>query len=190
MTDHFHLLAAKANAEIRDLNESLVDAGVCTSSPVVGSGNPLADVFFVKMRPDVDEESTGVAFTGASGEAILKAMDRLDLPAGAVYGTNLIKCRRLEPTCADECGIFLEGELGIVQPRLVFAMGEPAFLAVSAVLGGEPKFQPGVLLRQVGRPTLIGSVDFEAAMADESAKRQLWLDLKVLGAAYSVGEHA
>ncbi len=183
MTDHFHLLAAKANAEIDDLNRSL--AAVCAGVPVIGSGDPLADIFFVKERPDADEESAKAAFAGSSGDVILKAADRLGLPPGAMYGTNLLKCRLPSPSCADKCRAVLEQELGIVQPRLVFAMGEVAFLAASAVLGSPLEFSPGATVRRVGRPTLIGSVDLDAAMTDESAKRQLWRDLKLLGGVYS-----
>lgn len=187
MSDVSQLFAAKANAEINDLNGLVTACSSSGNAPVLGSGNALADILVAKLIPDTDEESEGVAFAGRSGEAILKAAERLSVPSGVLYGTNLLKCGARSRTCDEKCHELFTQELAIVQPRLVLAMGEPVFAAACAALGHNAEFSPGAVARRAGRATVVGSVDFADAMSDEAAKKQLWHDLQALGALYSAG---
>lgn len=178
-------MRAKANAELDDLATRI---GACESvdgCAVIGSGDALADIFLLKSAPDAAERSGGVAFRGASGDAITRAADRLGIPRGVLYGTNAVKCASHCAECADRCRGYLAEELAIVQPCLVFAMGEAAFSAACEVLGLGAAYEAGACARRAGRPTVIGTVDLDQGMADESLKKLLWRDLQRLGSEYA-----
>lgn len=188
MSDHSSIFEAKAATEIEELNDRISSCSLARGVAVLGSGNPLADIFLAKLAADDEEETAGIAFAGRSGNAILRAAERLHLCNRVLYGTNLVKCLSADPACGTECHAYFYEELAVVQPAFVFAMGEVVFAAACRALGHEADFAAGVVVRRGGRPTLIASVDFEHAMTDEEAKRQLWNDLKLLAAECRKGQ--
>lgn len=184
MTDPFTLYARKAKAELTDLRGRVAACTQVKGRPVVGSGNPMADIVVAKCAPDSDEEASGLAFAGRSGEVISKSADRLGLSQDALYGTNLIKCKVDDPGCGLTCEEYFAEELDIVAPRLVLAMGEAVFAAACRATGLENHFVPGTVLRRPGRPTVVATLAFDQAMVDEEHKKRLWQDLKLLAAEY------
>ncbi len=184
MSDLLSLHYSKAKAELECLAERMRSCSK-DSSPVAGSGNPLADIFLVKASPDEEEESASVAFAGNAGEVVFRCVERLSIPCQVLYGTNLMKCgRERNPDCMRTCGRNLVEELLIVQPKLVFLMGESVFATVSNMYDLQARYSPGRLEQVPGGPRVIASVDFHEAVSDEEAKKALWRDLQTLGAEY------
>ena len=151
---------------------------------VFGSGNPQADLVVIGEGPGADEDAQGKPFVGRAGQLLTKMLESVQLSRDEVYITNAVKCRppgNRNPE-ADElaaCAPFLAAQLGVIQPRVVLALGSVASQALlrtkepigklrgrvhaygSAVL--VPTFHPAFLLRNPG----------------QDYKRMAWEDLKL-----------
>src|SRR5258708_22108897 len=118
---------------IRELNALSREIEACPHcprgnlTPVLGSGHPQADVFILKYAPQPSEIEEGVAFYGRAGSALMKSLKRLSIDPLAVYGTLCVKCPVADTALADPaCIARVVGELAIVQPKIVVAMGAGA----------------------------------------------------------------
>ena len=151
---------------------------------VFGSGNPRAGLVVIGEGPGADEDAQGKPFVGRAGQLLTKMLESVQLSRDEVYITNAVKCRppgNRNPE-ADElatCAPFLAAQLGVIQPKVVLALGNVATQALlrtkesigklrgrlhaygSAVL--VPTFHPAFLLRNPG----------------QEYKRMAWDDLKL-----------
>ena len=87
----------KAITEINELGDEIAESAAGVGIPVVGSGHPLADIFLLKYGPQASEAQEGVSFYGRAGQAIIKSLQRLNVDALAVYGTNCLKFAGQKP---------------------------------------------------------------------------------------------
>ena len=117
----FERYLQKAITEINELGDEIAHAAGESHFPVVGSGHPLADIFLLKYGPQASEAQEGVSFYGRAGQAIIKSLQRLNVDALAVYGTNCLKFAGQKP---EQARAMLVRELHIVQPKLVVLMGD------------------------------------------------------------------
>jgi uracil-DNA glycosylase family 4 len=171
----------KAIAEINELGREIAQAAGPERTPVVGSGNPLADVFLLKYGPQDAEQHEGVAFFGRAGQAILKSLQRLHVDPMAVYGTN---CLKFAGADEDEAHAWLARELHIVQPKLIVAMGQDALSCLNAVrfpLAAEVPNQPGAIQRFTPTIDALVCPDLDASLDDQAAKRAFWDAFKAIG---------
>lgn len=187
MTDLLETFARKATAEMEDLNRRVASCAHATSTPVLGAGNSLADIFVVKVEPDDDERGAGLSSAGRLGDVVARSADKLGLPVDAVYSTNLAKCGQGRADCPDRCRAYLREELEIVQPRIVLALGKAAADDACQAVGVGVKPESGTVTRSCGRPTLVTGLDFDEAMASEDGKKQLWHAFKLVAAEYLKG---
>jgi uracil-DNA glycosylase family 4 len=153
---------------------------------VFGQGNPDAQLMFVGEAPGADEDEQGLAFVGRAGQLLTDIIEKgLKIPRSEVFIANVLKCRppqnrNPEPDEILSCQPFLERQIGIIQPRVLVALGKFAgqFLLktaepISRFRGrlGEyrgiqvmPTFHPAYLLRNPG------------------AKKEVWEDMKLVRA--------
>ena len=148
---------------------------------VYGVGNPSADLMFVGEAPGRDEDQQGIPFVGRAGQLLTKIIEAIDLNRDDVYIANVIKCRppnnrNPEPDEIQTCQPFLFGQIDVIQPKVIVALG--AF-AVRTLLQSEeaisrlrgrvfdyrgaklvPTFHPAYLLRSPDK------------------KREVWEDMK------------
>lgn len=183
----------KAIAEINDLTERMRTCGLCDHdvdfAPVLGTGHPLADVFMLKYSPRPSELSEGVAFFGAAGDAILASVRRLDVNPLDIYGTNCIKCTTAPTACQQEqCPTWLRTEIGVVEPKLLVVMGEPALDVVNS-LGMEDASQlaaePGAIQRWTHACDAVWCPDIDDSLAHPGAKRDFWRAFRMVGEWYA-----
>ena len=130
-----------------DTLESLRGAAQrCTGCPlyrqatqtVFGEGPARAQVMFVGEQPGDHEDLVGRPFVGPAGQLFDRALGEAGIDRGAVYITNAVKHFKFEPrgkrrihkTPAQQeieaCRPWLEREIGLVQPRLIVALGATA----------------------------------------------------------------
>jgi uracil-DNA glycosylase len=175
----------KAISEINELGHEIGRAGDATHVPVLGSGHPLADVFLLKHSPKPQEIQEGVAFFGRAGDALKKSLQKLNVDAMAVYGTN---CLKFGGESFEEAAPWLVRELHIVQPKLLVLMGEdtvefvnrlefPLSDPVDAATDGLQRFTA----------TVEGLVvpDIDTALDEAPAKTAFWNSFKAVGSWYS-----
>lgn len=105
---------------------------------VMGEGPKQADLMIVGEQPGDVEEQQGRPFVGPAGRLLRSHLEQVGIDAATSYVSNAVKHfkfvqrgkRRLHqsPTAKeiDTCRWWLEGEQGLVRPRLVLALGASA----------------------------------------------------------------
>ncbi len=137
---------------------------------VFSRGSPDAEICFVGEGPGADEDEQGLPFVGRAGQLLDKMIAAMGLQRDEVYVCNIVKCRppnnRVpERDEMEKCMPFLISQLGIVEPKVVVALGATA---VRGLIGGTegitkirggwklfkgriplmPTFHPSYILRQ------------------------------------------
>ena len=151
---------------------------------VFGSGNPRAELIVIGEGPGADEDAQGLPFVGRAGQLLTKMLESVQLSRDEVYITNAVKCRppgnrNPEPDELATCAPFLDAQFGVLQPKVVLALGSVASQALLKTRepigklrgrlhpyrGGVliPTFHPAFLLRNPG----------------QEYKRMAWEDLKL-----------
>ncbi|MCB9667247.1 MAG: uracil-DNA glycosylase [Myxococcales bacterium] len=102
---------------------------------VFARGNPNAALVFVGEGPGYHEDQQGVPFVGAAGQLLDRMIQAMRYRPEDVYICNVVKCRPPEnrTPLSDEvaaCSGFLEAQLGMVQPRVIVALGKCAAQAL------------------------------------------------------------
>ncbi|GGD91973.1 uracil-DNA glycosylase [Tsuneonella deserti] len=112
--------------------------GLLDNNAVMGEGPRDAALMIVGEQPGDQEDESGRPFVGPAGQLLDRHLERAGIDRRSAYVTNAVKHfkfvqrgkRRLHqsPTAKeiDICRWWMEGELAIVQPKLVLAMGASA----------------------------------------------------------------
>jgi uracil-DNA glycosylase family 4 len=182
----------RAIRELNQLTRELQSCNHCPRGnlmPVLGSGHPQADVFLLKYAPMPSEIEEGVAFYGRAGSALMKSFKRLNIDPLAVYGTLFVKCPVPDTEMsAPECRARVLDELAIVQPRIVVVIGEPALDELNELgvpLGRELGPALGEIQRLTPTCEALYVPDIDAALDEESAKKEFWRAFRRLGEWYA-----
>jgi DNA polymerase len=116
------------------------DIGECTRCKlhehrmkiVYGEGNPKAKIVFIGEGPGADEDATGRPFVGRAGQLLDKIIAAIGLKRDDIYIANVVKCRppgnrTPERDEVATCEQFLFRQLAFIQPKIIVALGSPAF---------------------------------------------------------------
>ncbi len=101
---------------------------------VFGVGDERAEWLFVGEGPGAEEDARGEPFVGQAGKLLDNMLAAIKLKRGDnVYIANIVKCRppgnrTPEPAEADACEPYLARQIGLIQPRLIIALGKVAAL--------------------------------------------------------------
>lgn len=133
---------------------------------VFARGNPEARLVFVGEGPGQEEDRTGQPFVGPAGQLLDRMVAAMGLGREDVYICNVVKCRPPGnrtplPSEAGACAPFLNGQLELIQPRVIVALGRCAAENMGLVAGGGwrgrwgkyrdydvmPTYHPAFLLR-------------------------------------------
>jgi DNA polymerase len=142
------------------------------NQPVFGSGNPEAPILIVGEAPGFEEDKTGVAFVGKSGQLLEKILKACNFSREKeVYMSNIVKCRPPHnrtpaPTEQSACLPYLEQQIEIIRPKIIILLGSTAlkaFFGASSRITRErgqwknwfgyeimPTYHPSALLRNPG----------------------------------------
>ncbi len=178
----------RAISEINEMCRELTHCERCAHGkavPVIGSGHPLADIFLVKYDTLPGEAEEGVAYFGRTGEAVMKSCQKLGIDSLLLYGTNVIKCARVDEEEALEwCLNYLMRELEIVQPKLLVIMGRKAVEAINRLsfpLARELDFKTGEIQTFTPSSEALITPEIESSLDDQHRKTAFWKAFKVLG---------
>ena len=98
---------------------------------LTGEGNPTADVLLIGEAPDEVDDQAGQVFAGEAGQLLDAMLKAIGLDRQQVYLLNLLKCQlpegrkphTSELLCCDD---FLQQQISLLQPKVIYAMGEAA----------------------------------------------------------------
>lgn len=114
---------------IRDANAPLYTYRTKNSyKPVLGEGNPDANVVFIGEAPGENEALTGKPFSGAAGKVLDELFGHIGLDRKDVYVSNVVKDRPLGnrdplPEEITYYGTILLKQLAIIQPHIIATLG-------------------------------------------------------------------
>src|SRR5215510_6870151 len=132
-----------APTEAETLEDIWRDIGECTRcglcegrTQVVNThGNRKARLMFVGEAPGADEDAQGKPFVGRAGQLLTKMLESVQLTRDEVFITNAVKCRppgnrNPEPDELAACAPFLDAQFGVLEPKVVLALGSVASQAL------------------------------------------------------------
>ena len=152
------------------LAELAAIAAQCTRCPlaatrtnvVFGAGDEKASLMFVGEAPGRDEDLTGLPFVGRSGKLLDELMlSELGVTRDRVFIANVLKCRPPnnrdpQPLEIETCRPYLEGQLDLIEPKVVITLGN---FATKLLLLGDPAAKEGITkLRGKTYPWRAGAV--------------------------------
>lgn len=148
---------------------------------VFGVGNPQARLMFVGEAPGEDEDKQGEPFVGRAGQLLTKIIEAIGMTREQVYIANVIKCRppgnrNPEPDEVLTCEPFLFEQLGIIQPKIVVALGK--FAAQSLLRTTEPITKLRGRVFDWRGASLIPTFHPAYLLRNPPAKREVWEDMK------------
>jgi DNA polymerase len=148
---------------------------------VPGVGDRQADWLFVGEGPGAEEDARGEPFVGQAGRLLDNMLASIDLKRGEdVFIGNAVKCRppnNRTPEVSElaACFPYLQRQIGLIQPRLIVALGRPA---AQALLNQEVKIgaMRGKLFEYNGIPVII-TYHPAYLLRNQADKAKAWEDL-------------
>jgi DNA polymerase len=153
----------------------------CTQT-VFGVGDEKADWLLVGEAPGAEEDRLGEPFVGQAGRLLDNMLAAISLSRGKnVYIANVLKCRppgnrNPEPDEVAKCLPHLQRQIGLIQPKLILAMGR---FASQALLGTDASIASlrGKVHQYAGVP-LIVTYHPAYLLRNLPDKAKAWADLR------------
>ncbi len=103
--------------------------------PVIGEGDPDADVMFIGEAPGAQEAKTGKPFVGRAGQLLNSLLNSIDLLRNDVYITNIVKDRppsNRTPLVGEikTYAPFLLKQIKIIEPKIIATLGRLAMMFI------------------------------------------------------------
>lgn len=127
---------------LKALREDIGDCQRCKLSKsrtniVFGEGNPNAKLMFIGEGPGREEDIQARPFVGDAGKVLTSLINKMGFSREDVYIANVVKCRppnnrNPEDDEIASCMPFLEKQIRIIRPRVIFCLGK---IAVQTLLG-------------------------------------------------------
>ncbi len=156
-------------------------------NPVLGTGDPHADLMIVGEAPGADEDRTGEPFVGRAGQLLNKILEAVLFKREEVYITNILKSRppnNRDPLVEEvEAHIpILYKQIALVRPRVILAVGKSAG---NGLLGKKSSLASlrGSFQDYYGLPLLV-TYHPAALLRNPQWKRPTWEDVKLLRTRY------
>jgi DNA polymerase len=153
------------------------------SKAVPGEGSPAPQVLVVGEGPGEEEDRTGRPFVGRAGQYLDTWLKPLGLDRTNCFIANAVKCRppqNREPRPEEiaACAPFLDRQIQALKPKAILCLGR---IAAHRLLDTEAS-----LARLRGRVHACGGIPLvvtyhpSAVLRDQTLKRPVWEDLKLL----------
>ncbi|MGQ0813931.1 MAG: uracil-DNA glycosylase [Gemmatimonadota bacterium] len=103
--------------------------GATRTKSVFARGNPLSPLMVVGEAPGEEEDKTGLPFVGRAGKLLDVLLAAIGFPQDSAYICNVLKCRppgnrNPLPNEVDACSGYLRGQIEVVKPRVLLAVGK------------------------------------------------------------------
>lgn len=101
------------------------------ANPVLGEGNPNADVMFIGEAPGQREDEQGRPFVGPAGKFLDELLASIGFQREDVYISNVVKYRppnNRDPTDEEkeQCMPWVKLEIAIIKPKVIVPLGRHA----------------------------------------------------------------
>ena len=156
-------------------------------NPVLGTGDPNADLMVIGEAPGADEDRQGEPFVGRSGQLLDKILEAVLFKRPEVYICNILKSR--PPNNRDPLAEEVEAhmpilykQIALVRPKVLLAVGKSAG---NGLLGKKSSLASlrGTFQDFYGLPLLV-TYHPAALLRNPQWKRPTWEDVKLLRTRY------
>jgi len=163
---------------------------------VFGQGPARADVMFVGEQPGDQEDLAGLPFVGPAGKVLDSAVEKVGIARDRVYVTNTVKHFKFTPRGKrrihqrpdggeiQACKFWLNLEIGLVQPRIIVALGVTAAqsllgktFTISKLRGAPITMDDGTMLFVTNHPSYLLRIPDAESKARERARFEADLTL-------------
>lgn len=149
---------------------------------VFSRGNPFAELCFIGEGPGADEDRLGEPFVGAAGQLLDRMIAAMGYHRDEVYICNIVKCRppnnrKPEPAEMKSCMPFLVQQLGLVQPKVIVALGATAVQGLIGTSEGITRMR-GKWKLYKGSVPIMPTFHPAYLLRSPAAKRDVWNDLQ------------
>ncbi|NNJ95572.1 MAG: uracil-DNA glycosylase [Gammaproteobacteria bacterium] len=151
------------------------------SQTVFGVGNRNARLLIIGEAPGKDEDLQGEPFVGRAGQLLNAMLAAIGLQREQIYIANVLKCRPPNnrdplPAEAQACAPWLQQQIALIQPELIFVLGR---IAAHHLLNTDRSLASlrGRTHQYAGIP-LIVSYHPAYLLRQPVEKRKSWQDLK------------
>ena len=153
------------------------------ANPVLGEGNPHADVVFIGEAPGEREDKLGRPFVGPAGQFLDELLASIGFKRSDVYITNIVKYRPPqnrdpEPSEKAACLPWVKLELALIRPKVIVALGKHSLqeflpkLSISKVHGTPQRITSEVTVFPIYHPA--------AALHNGGLREALYEDFRKL----------
>ena len=152
-------------------------------NPVLGVGDPDADLMVIGEAPGADEDRLGEPFVGRSGQLLDKILEAVLFKREDVYITNILKSRppNNRDPLADEVAAhipILYKQIALVRPKILLAVGKSAGNGLLGKTSSLANLR-GSVQDFYGLPMVV-TYHPAALLRNPQWKRPTWEDVKLL----------
>lgn len=161
-----------------------------TANPVLGEGNPNADVMFIGEAPGQKEDELGRPFVGAAGKFLDELIEGIGWKRENVYISNVVKYRPPEnrdptPEEKEQCMPWLQMEIAIIKPKVIVPLGRHSLghfftkLSISNAHGKAQQLTEDLTVFPIYHPAAaLHNGGLRQALVDDFAALKAFLDEK------------
>lgn len=158
------------------------------ANPVLGEGNPNAEVMFIGEAPGKKEDELGRPFVGAAGKFLDELLGSIGFQREDVYISNVVKYRPPEnrdPTDEEkaQCMPWLQLEISLIKPKVIVPLGRHALghffakMSISNVHGTPQKLTDDITIFPIYHPAAaLHNGNLRQALMDDFANLKKYLD--------------
>ena len=168
--------------EVAACTRCLLHAG--RTQTVFSRGTGSSGVFFVGEGPGEDEDRQGLPFVGKAGQLLDKMIAAMGIGRDEVWVGNVVKCRppgnrKPEPDEMAACKPYLVEQLGLLEPKVIVALGATAVQGLLGVTMGITRIRGQWRLWQ-GKVPVMPTFHPAYLLRNPAAKREVWDDLQAV----------
>ena len=158
------------------------------ANPVLGEGNPNADIMFIGEAPGQREDEQGRPFVGAAGKFLDELIESIGFKRSDVYISNVVKYRppqNRDPTDEEkaQCMPWLKLEIAIIKPKVIVPLGRHALghffpkLGITGAHGKPQKVTDDITIFPIYHPAAaLHNGNLRQALYDDFAALKTFLD--------------
>lgn len=96
---------------------------------IFGRGNQSAELMFILLSPDMNDDESGELCSGEANELFAKMLSAINISINDVYITSLLKCsvpaqHTISTSELHYCKNYLKQQIQLIQPKLLIILGE------------------------------------------------------------------
>lgn len=152
---------------------------------ILGSGNINSSLMLIGEAPNMEEDISGLSFTGGVGDLLKKMLNAININKENVYLSYAVNFRPpndRKPTSSEikRYSIFLKKHISIIDPKIIILMGSTSMESITG-LNSKISFERGkwkeVIIKNKNYPVMI-TFNPSYLLRYPENKKHSWEDLK------------